>query len=186
MVEVSGLAVVTVPLFIKENFGEEGFEKWKAKLSPEIREIYNHAIMVNQWFDLQKIFVEPTKILCDLFYDGDYKAAWEFGRFSADYGLKGVLKVFVKMGSVNYFIKRASVVIPNYYTPMTMDIPTNDKGFAVLQIPDFPGIHRLVENRIGGWMERALEICGAKELKVDTTKSLAAGDEVTEYEVRWA
>lgn len=186
MVEVSGLAVATIPLFIKENFGEEGVEKWKSKLDPEIFEIFNSSIKVNHWFDIQKTFVEPTKILCGLFYGGDYQAAWKFGRFSADYGLKGVLKVFVKIGSINFLVKRASVIIPNYYTPMTMDIHTNEKGYAVLQIPDFPGIHPLIENRIGGWMERALEICGAKELQVEITKSLARGDDYTEFKVRWA
>ena len=187
MVEVSGLAVVTVPIFVRENFGDDGVEKWLSKLEPDVREIYKSSISVNKWFDIQKVFIKPTELLCNLFYKGDFKAAWQFGRFSADYGLRGVLRVFVKMGSVNYFIRRASVVIPNYYTPMTMEVPTNEKGFAVLQIPHFPGIHRLVEYRIGGWMERALEITGkSRELSVEMTKSLADGDDCTEYQVRWS
>lgn len=187
MVEVSGLAVVTIPLFIKKNFGEEGFEKWLVKLEPEIQEIYKGIIHVNQWFDIQEIFIKPSEILCDMFYGGNKQAAWQFGRFSADYGLKGVLKVFVKLASVNYFIRRASVVIPNYYRPMTMEVPTNEKGIAVLQIPYFPGIHRLVEYRIGGWMERALEITSkGQKPSVELTKSLVDGDECTEYQVRWS
>lgn len=187
MVEVSGLAVVTIPLFIKDTFGEEGYEKWLSRLDPEIQEIYKGVIPVNKWFDIQKIFVKPSEILCDMFYDGDHKAAWQFGRFSADYGLKGVLKVFVKLASVNYFIRRASVVIPNYYSPMTMEVPTNENGFAVLQIPHFPGIHRLVEYRIGGWMERALEITSKNQkISVELTKSLVDGDECTEFEVHWS
>ena len=186
-VEVSGLAVATIPLFIKDRFGEKGFERWLSKLEPEIQEIYKGVISVNKWFDIKKVFIKPTEMLCDIFYKGDIKAAWEFGRFSADYGLKGVLKVFVKLASVNYFINRASVVIPNYYTPMSMDVITNEKGYAVLQIPHFPGIHKIVEYRIGGWMERALEITGnTKDLDVKITKSLADGDDCTEFEVKWS
>jgi hypothetical protein len=186
-VEVSGLAVATIPLFIKDKFGDEGFEKWLSKLEPEIQQIYKSVISVNKWFDIKQVFIEPTKILCDMFYEGDFKAAWEFGRFSADYGLKGVLKVFVKLASVNYFINRASVVIPNYYTPMTMDVITNEKGHAILQIPHFPGLHKIVELRIAGWMERALEITGnTKELDVKITKSLTEGDDYTEFEVKWS
>lgn len=187
MVQVSGLAVGTIPKFIKENFGDENLEKWLEKLDPEIRAIYKSTILVNQWYDIQKIFVEPTKILCDMFYKGDEKAAWQFGRFSADYGLNSVLKVFIKLASVNYFIRRASAVIPNYYKPMIMEVNKNETGYAELWIPEFSGIHKLVEYRIGGWMERALEITGnKKEFDVKLTKSLADGDELTEYQVRWS
>ena len=186
-VEVSGLAVATIPLFIKDKFGDKGFEKWLTKLEPEIQKIYTSIISVNKWYNIKEVFVEPTKILCDMFYDGDFKAAWEFGRFSAEYGLKGVLKVFVKLASVKYFITRASVVIPNYYKPMTMEVITNEKGYALLQIPHFPGIHKIVELRIAGWMERALEITGnTKELFIEITKSLADGDECTEFTVKWS
>lgn len=186
-VEVSGLAVATIPLFIKDKFGDKGFEKWLTKLEPEIQKIYTSIISVNKWYNIKEVFVEPTKILCDMFYDGDFKAAWEFGRFSAEYGLKGVLKVFVKLASVKYFITRASVVIPNYYKPMTMEVITNEKGYALLQIPHFPGIHKIVELRIAGWMERALEITGnTKELYIEITKSLADGDECTEFTVKWS
>ena len=186
-VEVSGLAVATIPLFIKDKFGDKGFEKWLTKLEPEIQKIYTSIISVNKWYNIKEVFVEPTKILCDMFYDGDFKAAWEFGRFSAEYGLKGVLKVFVKLASVKYFITRASVVIPNYYKPMTMEVITNEKGYALLQIPHFPGIHKIVELRIAGWVERALEITGnTKELYIEITKSLADGDECTEFTVKWS
>jgi hypothetical protein len=187
MVEVSGLAVTTIPKFIEAKFGEKAVEKWLAKLDPQIRKIYAGTILVNQWYDIDKVFVKPTEILCKMFFDGDEKAAWQFGRFSAEYGLKGVLKVFVKIASVNYFIRRASVVLPNYYKPMTMDIVHNDKGYAVLRIPDFPDIHKLVEYRIGGWMERALEITGNnKEFDIKITQSMADGDDFTEFQIKWS
>jgi len=186
MVEVSGLAVATVPLFIKEKFGQKEYEKWLNKLDPEVRVIYKSSIVVNQWFDLQKVFVKPVEILCDVFYNGDYDQAWQFGRYSADYGLKGVLKVFVTLASVNYFIKRASAVFPNYYRPINMDVPTNEKGFASIRINEFPEIHKIVEYRIGGWMERALEITSKnKNFSVEITKSLASGDDYTEFQVNW-
>ena len=187
MVEVSGLAVKTIPLFIKENFGDEGFEKWSNKLDSEVAELFKKPIVVNNWFNIQDIFIRPLEILCDLFYNGDKKSAWQLGRFSADYGLKGVLKAFIKLGSVNYFIKRSVAVIPNYYRPIVMTVPANETRYALLRITDFPDISELVEYRIGGWMERALEIStSSEELQVKITKSLARKDEYTEFEVRWS
>ena len=186
MVEVSGLAVATVPLFIKEKLGEQALKKWIEKLDPEVRVIYKNSILVNQWFDIEKVFIKPVKILCDMFFDGDYERAWELGRYSADYGLKGVLKVFVTIASVNYFIKLAAIIFPKYYRPIKMDVPTNDKGSADVRINEFPEIHEIIEYRIAGWTERALEITNKnKEFSVEISKSLASGDDYTEFQVRW-
>jgi len=38
-----------------------------------------------------------------------------------------------------------------------------------------------IELRISGWRERALELCGSKNVKVTITKSLRKGDNLTEY-----
>jgi len=186
MVEVSGLAVKTIPLFIKANFGDEGYAKWSGKLDSAVAELYKKPMLVNSWFNIQDIFINPLEILCDLFYKGDKKSAWQLGRFSADYGLKGVLKAFIKLGSVNYFIKRSVAVIPNYYRPISMTVHVNETRYALLRITNFPDISELVEYRIGGWMERALEIAtSSEELQVKITKSLAKKDEYTEFEVSW-
>jgi hypothetical protein len=42
-----------------------------------------------------------------------------------------------------------------------------------------------VEARIAGWMQRALEINGCKNIIVKMPKSLTKGDPVTEYLVNW-
>ena len=42
--KVKGSAVATLPLFIKENFGEDGFQRWFASLSSEAQEVYNKNI----------------------------------------------------------------------------------------------------------------------------------------------
>lgn len=187
MVEVSGLAVKTIPIFIKENFGEEGFGRWTNKLDSKTANLYKNTILVNSWYDIQNIFVKPLEILCEMFYNGDKKSAWQLGRFSADFGLKGVLKAFIKIGSVNYFIKRSVVVMPNYYKPIVMTVPVNEKGYALLRIKEFPEISELVEYRIGGWMERALEIATSSDtIDVKIAKSLANNDDCTEFEVRWS
>jgi len=185
MAEISGLAVKTLPLFINDNFGEEGVERWKNALDDDVRELFNKPIVINEWYEIDKFIVKPTQLVCDLFYNGDDKAAWTFGRFSAEYGLKGVLKVFVKMGSVSFFVKRAASVIPHYYRPLIMEVIKNEKKFALIILKDFPDIHRLIEYRIAGWMEKALEISGCKNVDLKTPKSIVDGDEFTEFNIHW-
>ena len=44
---------------------------------------------------------------------------------------------------------------------------------------------RVIEYNIAGWMERALEITGCREVKVEITKSAAQQNTCTEYKVTW-
>jgi hypothetical protein len=185
MVEVSGLSLVTMPKFITDQFGEQKFHQWIDQLPREIQHIYNSRIMVNQWFDLQTTLVEPMKILFTLFCGGRDDLAWEFGRYSADYALKGILKVFVRIGSINYFVRRAAIVIPNYYRPVIMRAVKNEARSALLEIIEFNNIHSVMEKRIGGWMERALEISGAENPKIELIRSMAGGDQTTLYDISW-
>jgi hypothetical protein len=54
------------------------------------------------------------------------------------------------------------------------------KGSVIAQISE-PSA--LVGARIAGWMQRALEINGCKNVTLKIPKSLARGDSVTEYSV---
>jgi len=42
------------------------------------------------------------------------------------------------------------------------------------------------EFRIGGWIEKALEISVSKDINVEVTKSMTQGDALTEFTINWA
>ncbi|MBU1355037.1 MAG: hypothetical protein KJ620_00535 [Candidatus Edwardsbacteria bacterium] len=66
-----------------------------------------------------------------------------------------------------------------------MELKSSTYSQAVLHMTEFPEAHRLIESRIGGWIQRSLEIHGCKEVAVETTKSLANGDPLTELILKW-
>jgi hypothetical protein len=59
-----------------------------------------------------------------------------------------------------------------------------DKG-ATLTISDFPGINKVIKYRIGGWMERALEISGCRGVKVEVDGCDQDDNPSTEIRVSW-
>jgi len=183
--QVNGTAVASLPLFIRTKFGDAGFNRWIQSLSEEAAKVYSTTIFPSSWYPLDKVVIEPTRKFCDLFYGGNIKGAWEGGRFSADYGLKGVLKIFVKVASVNILIKKAGMILPTYYKPSNITIIENDKGKACIQITNFPEMDQIIEFRIAGWIERAIEISGGKYVTVIITKSLVKGDPYSEIKITW-
>jgi hypothetical protein len=185
MMEVKGEAILSLPIFIIKQFGKRSYDKWFEALSPEAQGIYRSEIDKNEWFPLGQAMSNPTILICDLFFNGSPRGAFECGRFSAEYGLKGIYKVLVKLSSPEVLMKKASKIIKSYYRPSALEIVKFEKGGGILHITEFQECDKYIERRIAGWISRAVEICGVANVNVAIAKSIAEDDPYTEYRVTW-
>lgn len=185
MMQVKGSAIASIPKFIENKQGKDGLNRWLNSLSPASKGIYSNMIMANQWYSYADSMDEPVKKMVDMFYRGDPRGAWESGKYSADIGLNGVYKIFVKAGSPEFIMKRAPSIMAGYYNPSQINLIESSAKKCVIQISNFQGITPLIEARLGGWMERALEINGCKNLRVEITKSLTKGSPCSEFVITW-
>lgn len=183
--DVKGSSVISTREFVKEKFGEDGLKKWMEAMPEESRKIYGAAIISTSWYPLKYGLTEPTKKICGLFYGGDMRGAWEAGRHSADKGLKGIYRFFVSVASPQFIIKKASTILPTYYKPSRMSAAETGPNEARVEILEFSEISGEVEHRAGGWMEKALEICGCRNVKVETVRSLLTGGDRTQFVIKW-
>jgi hypothetical protein len=184
--EVKGSAIIVLPKFIKSNFGTKNFNIWLESLSEEAKKVYKSKILISSWFPLKTVFIEPTRRMCDMFYKKNPKGAWEVGRFSAEYALKEFYKAYVRVATPQSLTKRASQIFSTYYKPSSMRVVEISEKKILLKITEFPEMDEIVENRILGWVEKALEICDCKNLKLDVVKSLIHGDPASEIEITWS
>jgi hypothetical protein len=183
--QIKGTGLNFLPDYINSKYGKEKFEKWLAALPPASKDIYSNRIMASSWYPLEAAMAVPLRSICDTFHGGDVKGAWETGRYSADYGLSGVYKLMVKLGSPESLARRATQVLPTYYNPCAMECLEASPGKAVLRVTDFSEMNRYLENRLGGYMERAVEISGGKDVKSCIGASMTKGDKFTEYSFTW-
>jgi len=185
-VEAKGTSVQTVGKFVRTRFGEEAHRQWVAALPPEARAIHGQPVMSSVWYPLGPGLIDATECACRLFFGGDPQGAWECGRFSAEDGLKGVYKIFLVVGTPGFLIKKASSLLPQLYRPSTIGVVGQDSKSVTLHITEFPEPHAILDSRIGGWMERALEISACTGVEVNIPRSLARGDSLTEFVIRWS
>lgn len=183
--EVKGSSVITTRDFVRTNFGEEGLKRWVESLSTDSRKIFSGAIISTSWYSLKDGLVDPTRRLCGIFYNGDLRGAWEAGRYSADHGLKGIYKFFIQIASPQFIIKKASTILPTYYKPSVMKATEVGPNGAMVEIVEFREISDVIESRVAGWIEKALEICGCKNINVAFLKSMAHGENRTQYVIKW-
>jgi hypothetical protein len=182
--KVKGMGLLALDNFVRSNFPDR-YSEWISTLSPEARKVYSHSVLASDLYPLHDTLVEPTQKVCDLFYGGDDRGASETGKHSASFALKGIYKIFFKIGSTKYIIDRAPRVFSSYYPDGELRIAESVSNRCVLHIVKFPEPYRLLEIVIAAWILGTLELLGCRNNKVLITKSLAKGDAVTEFTATW-
>ena len=185
MVDVKGEVPIAIRLFIRKKFGDKSLDRWVESLSSEAKNIYSLPIQKTDWFPVRDIVIEPTKVLCDMFYDKDIKGAWESGRFSAEYSLKGIMIVLARLITPEVLITKGTEILSTYYRPSSLEVVEKSRNMVILRITEFQDIDRVIEYRIGGWIQRSGEISGARNVDVKIPKSLSQGDPYTEFYITW-
>ncbi|MGD2034305.1 MAG: hypothetical protein PVF73_04560 [Bacteroidales bacterium] len=183
--EIKGTAVVAIRDYVKLNHKEE-YDKWIDSMPGESSNLFKGAIDSSKWYPLKEGGIIPTKKAVDLLFEGNYeKGPWIMGRFSAEKALTGIYKIFVKASSPGYIVQRASRIFATYYQPCKMEAKKSTDNSTLLEISDMTESDPVIENRIGGWIEKALEISGAGKVTFDIPKSITRGDDVTQFDIHW-
>ncbi len=184
-IKVKGEAMLSIPIFIIKKFGQEKYKRWLNSLSPEAKLVYGNPIAKGDWFPIGEMLTEPTRQLCELFYNSSLRGAWDCGRYSAEYGLKGVYRVLVKLRSPLVLIRKAEAILPAYYKPCEIEVVDHSSDHVVILVRRYPGFDDIIVNRIGGWMERAVEITGCKHVSVTANPTSWKFNPAVEYKINW-
>jgi hypothetical protein len=186
MSEVKGRVLKSIQKYIQKKFGKEEFDRWLDAISVEAYTIYAQPIDVNEWYPIKTALIDPMANVAQLFYKWDLKeAAWEFGRYAVDFGLKGPYKALVRITSAKTMIHKAGDLLATYYRPCNAEVEKYEEGHALVRIKEFPEVDKTTEYRIAGWVQRGLEINGCKNVNVEITRSLTTFDPYTEYKITW-
>jgi hypothetical protein len=182
--EIKGSAAKSIPDFIKKNH-QERFKDWFSSLPEESRIIFQDAVLPSNWYSLRFGGIIPTEKLGEVIYGDALKGAWECGRYSAESALTGMYKFFIKAASPFFIISKASKIFSTYYQPSIMEVTDKGDDWVILQISRFDEPHPVIEHRIAGWIEKAMQIHGVTSVAVNISKSMTKGDKVTEIRVNW-
>ena len=183
--EIKGTAVIAIRDYVKLNH-KESYDKWIDSLPQDSSYIFKNAIDSSKWYPIKEGGIMPTRKAAEMFFDSDYqKGAWEMGKYSAEKALTGIYKIFVKASSPGYIVQRASRVFATYYQPCKMVATKSTEKSTLLEISNMTESDIVIELRIKGWIEKALDISGAKNCKMNSPKSMAKGDEVTQFDIEW-
>ncbi|MBN1598165.1 MAG: hypothetical protein JW894_07715 [Bacteroidales bacterium] len=183
--ELKGTAVRAIRDFVLSEFNKQ-YNRWIDSLSVGSKSIFEGIIDSSKWYPLNYGGVEPTRKIAEMFFGGDYhKGAWESGKYSAQKALSGIYKVFVKASAPGYIVQRASRIFATYYRPCAMKVIERKENSVLLEISNMTESDIVIEYRIAGWINKALEISGAKKITIDLPQRISNGDNITCLDIRW-
>jgi hypothetical protein len=184
MTQVKGTALVSTIRFLAERFGDAAVGRILARLSAEDRTVLDQELLVSAWYPLPTM-LRLMRAAVDELGAQEPDLIKKMGRKSADYGISTVYRVFIRLGSPQFVVTRAARVFASYYDRGTMAAVESREGHAAVELSDFPdGTSEFCE-RIIGWMERTIELSGAKDVRSRHSLCIHRGDSVCRYEGDW-
>jgi hypothetical protein len=183
--EIKGTAVKAIRDFVKTYY-QDKFEDWLELLPAGAKQIYTGTIDSTKWYPLSEGGIVPTLKIGELFFSGNYNvAALESGKYSAQKALTGIYNFFVKASSPAHILNSTPKIFSSYYRPGQLTIKNKKDNEVTLQISNMTQNNDVIEHRIAGWLYKAMEISGAKSVRIEFTKSMAKGDAITQLDIQW-
>jgi len=184
MAQVKGTAVLASLRYVRERFGDGALARVIEALPDADRAAFGHGALASSWYGMDgllRFMQEAEKQLRTQEPD----VVRQMGRASCDYGVTTVYKIFFKVGSPEFIITRATRVFSNYYDTGELRIVESGPRRVVGELAGFEGGAPQFCDRIFGWMQRTLELAGAKNLRSAHSACVHRGDPVCRFEGRW-
>lgn len=183
MQQIKGSVVKSRLAFVEEHSGKDGVEKVLAAL-PEADRKALSAVITVKWYPLE-LGTRLDDAIVRVLGGGKPEFFERLGAASAEKNLTSVHKAFVTAGDPHGFLTRTPAIYSMYYEKGRRDYrKTGDKS-AVLTTHDAEVFSAPDCLTIVGWHRRALEMCGAKGVRVVESECRARGAPVCRYELSW-
>ncbi|MEI0581450.1 methyl-accepting chemotaxis protein [Brachyspira pilosicoli] len=183
---VRGISLIILKDFVKEKFGEDGYQKWLTAMEPASSLIFKNDISIKEWYPFMAGFHNPHKLVCDLFYDGDKAgirdiAEYHYNRLIPRYF--NIILLFVP----RYFILRyvAEVIFKEIHDPVRIEVIKSRKRLLVAHMKNFTGNPEILELSLMAWSSLLLGSITHVKSSLEITKSIKDGELYTEFVLKW-
>jgi uncharacterized protein (TIGR02265 family) len=182
---IKGNVLLSRLRYVRERGGEEAFEQVMARLTPEDQKILRGWILHISWYPFelnQRLDAAIARVFSP---DDKSRVFLEMGRASAEANLAGPQKPFLRDGDPHAMLSNAGKIYAAYYQAGRRTYEKTGERSGVLRTFDAESYSATDCLTVVGWHERAVELCGGKDVKIVETRCRARGDPNCEYALSW-
>lgn len=184
MQQIKGSVLKSRIAYVDETFGKEGRERVFQALTDEDRKALSMILTV-KWYPLE-LGTRLDDAIVRTLGNGKPEFFEKLGAASAEKNLGGVHKAFVTEGDPHAFLSRTPAIYAMYYEKGRREYQKAGEKTGVLTTHDAEVFSAPDCLTIVGWHKRALELCGATDVRVVEEECRARGAPVCRYKVSWA
>jgi uncharacterized protein (TIGR02265 family) len=179
-----GAVLVARLRFVEERFGSDALGAIIAALPDDDRRTLEEIVLPAAWYPAELNARLDAAIIKHM--GGDAKRAfWELGRQSADRNLDTMHRGFLRKKSPMRLLEQTTTIYRLYYDSGSRDFEATGEtsGVIVTRGAEDPTEGDCLT--VMGWHQRALEKCGARDVKVTHPECRARGGAVCRYALAW-
>jgi hypothetical protein len=182
--EIKGTVLLDTLKAIKARGGDAEFARIRTLLSEASRKVFESSIQASSWYPLDA-FTEFLEVDIRETANGDREVLIKRSEKVIESQLRGIYKIFVAFGSPRFVITRISAVHATYFKGIQI-IPEMDSQSATIKYAGFGKQHEIMECPVIGFFRKALEISGAKQVRMEFTIPISKGEAYAELTITWA
>lgn len=182
---IKGSVLITRLNLLMKQGGTGRVQQVLQRLSPADRKVLEGVIMPIGWYPLELNLRLDAAIADALSPRDRNKAFVEMGRASAEENLNGPHHVFIRKGDPHFLLSHAPEIYRLYYAVGSRTYEKAGPRSAVLRTLGAESVTEADCLTIVGWYERAIEMSGGREVRVEQKKCRARGGVYCEYHCSW-
>lgn len=186
MQQVKGTVLKSRLTFVETQAGREGVARVLDRLPPDDQRALR-MLFTSNWYPVTLCHVLDEAIVTEL-GRGRREVFEHLGAASADrnLGADGVHAAYVTPGDPHAFLAKAPQVYAMYYEKGRREYKKVGDTSAELTTHDADNVDANDCLTVVGWYRRALELCGARAIRIAESECRAQGGRVCRYEMSWS
>jgi alkanesulfonate monooxygenase SsuD/methylene tetrahydromethanopterin reductase-like flavin-dependent oxidoreductase (luciferase family) len=184
MLHIKGTAVLDTFAAIKARAGKETLDKIVARLDDQAKEAFQEPISPSSWYSCDA-FARFLEADIQETAGGNEEELIKRAEIVIEKQLSGVYKMFVKLGSPEFVIRRIAAVHATYFDGVQIIPEMKGSNGATIQYVGFSRQHKILGFVIIGFFRKALGISGAKRVNAHFTVPIEAGEKFCELALHW-
>jgi uncharacterized protein (TIGR02265 family) len=185
MAQVGGNIILARRKFVVERGGEELWERVLRHIPEADAKQLRRTLLVTGTWPLELNLRLDQAIASELYPADPERAFREMGRASADVNLSGPQRAFIKEGDPHHLLSFAESIYAYYYGEGRRTYERTGPQSARLVTHGAPPATPGDCLTVVAWHERAIELSGGRNARVQETKCRSRGDAVCEYLCSW-
>ena len=163
--KIRGVLLRSTVNYIGGHLSPEALKQWMNGLLPEDRRIIDQSPATQEWVPAETLarLMESYVRRAQAGAESEYIA---MGRASCDDSLSAILPPGPFPNGPEYIVRRAVSLWRHFYDQGECEVHLEGPGEAVFRVRGIELARPALCQRVSGWMQRALELAGAREPKV--------------------